>query len=166
MTVSYEHRLLFKHEGTLDMETLSHFVHAMDKALQKESVRVPLRRRIISSLIELAQNIIRYGANDEKYPPMLSLSRSDQGYVIEAKNLVHYSQELFLQAYLQNLTRMPRKELEQLYHHILTGGSFSNSGGAGLGLVQVLFKSDEFEYELTPADGEYSWFTVKASFFS
>ncbi|MCS6895445.1 MAG: DUF6272 family protein [Bacteroidia bacterium] len=165
MTVSYEHRLLFRHEGVLDMEVLSHFVHNIDKALQKEAVRVPLRRRIVSSLIELAQNIIRYSANDEKYPPLLALSRSDQGFILEARNLVHYSQELFLQTYLQNLTQMPRKDLEALHYNTLTEGSFSDSGGAGLGLVQVLFKSDLFEYELIPADGEYSWFSVKATFF-
>ncbi|MCS7153853.1 MAG: SiaB family protein kinase [Bacteroidia bacterium] len=164
MTVSYEHRLLFRHEGPLDMEVLPVLVHAAERALQNEGVRPPLRRRIISSLIELAQNIIRYSAVNEKYPPLLLLSRTDQGFVLIVRNLVHYSQELFLHSYLQNLVSMPRQELEKLHYSTLTEGSYSDSGGAGLGLVQVLFKSDAFEYELTPVEGEYSWFTVKASF--
>ncbi len=164
MTVSSEHRLLFRHEGPLDMEVLPFVVHTMDKLLTKEGVRPPLRRRIVSSLIELAQNIIRYAASDEKYPPFISLSRFDQGFVLIARNLVHYSQELFLQAYLQNLLQMPREELEKLHYTTLTEGNYSDNGGAGLGLVQVLFKADGFDYELTPAEGEYSWFTVKATF--
>lgn len=147
------------------MEVLPFIVHTMDKVLQKEGVRPPLRRRIVSSLIELAQNIIRYAAVDERYQPFISLSRLDEGFVLIARNLVHYSQELFLQAYLQNLIRMPREELERLHYSTLTEGTYSDGGGAGLGLVQVLFKSDTFEYELAPAEGEYSWFTVKATFF-
>ncbi|MCX8112536.1 MAG: DUF6272 family protein [Bacteroidia bacterium] len=164
MTVSYEHRLLFRHEGPLDMEVLPLLVHTADKALQKEGAKPPLRRRIVSSLIEVAQNIIRYAAVDEKYPPLLMLSRSDQGFVLIAKNLIHCSQEFFLHAYLRNLIQMPREELERLYYNTLTEGSYSDIGGAGLGIVQVLFKSDSFEHELMPAEGEYSWFTIKATF--
>lgn len=146
------------------MEVLPFVVHTMDKLLTKEGIRPPLRRRIVSSLIELAQNIIRYAALDANHQPFLSLSRSDQGFVLIARNLIHYSQELFLQSYLQNLTQMPREELEKLHYTTLTEGNYSDNGGAGLGLVQVLFKADTFEYELAPAEGEYSWFTVKATF--
>ncbi|MCX7606153.1 MAG: DUF6272 family protein [Bacteroidia bacterium] len=165
MAVSYEHRLLFRHEGPLDMEVLPHIVRSLDKLLVEEGIRTPLRRKIISSLIELAQNIIHYAVHSENQPPLLSLSRSDEGIVLTAKNLVYYSQEIFLQSYLQNLTQMSRAELENLHHNTLTSGSYSDSGGANLGLLQVLFKADKFDYELTPAEGEHSWFTVKAIFF-
>lgn len=165
MAVSYEHRLLFRHEGLLDMEVLPHIVRSLDKLLVEEGIRPPVRRKIISSLIELAQNIIHYAAPEENAPPLISLSRSDEGIVLLTRNLVYYSQELFLQSYLQNLTQMNRQELEQLHHATLTSGSYSDSGGANLGLVQVLFKADRFEYELTPANGEHAWFSIKATFF-
>lgn len=164
MAVSYEHKLLYRHEGPLDMENLPYIVQTMDRLLHSEGLRPPFRRKVVSALIELAQNIIRYGAPDEVRPPLLSLARSEKGFVLTAKNLVHYSQEIFLRSYLTNLMEMSRDDLEKLYNTTLTEGSMSEKGGAGLGLVQVIFKADEFSYELTPADEQYSWFTVKASF--
>lgn len=166
MTVSFEHRVLYHHEGPLDMEVLPLIVKNLDKLLAAESIRPPLRRKIVSSLIELAQNIIRYGIQSEAHPPLLLLTRTDKGITLTARNLVYYSQEIFLQSYLQNLTQLSRPELEALHHNTLTTGSFSDSGGANLGLVEVLFRCDEFSYELTPVDESHSWFTVKATFFT
>lgn len=164
MTVSYEHRLLFRHEGPMDMELLPLFVHTVEKALIEEGSRTVLRRKVISSLIELAQNIIRYAVMDDKHPPLLLLSRTDNGFLLIARNLIHYSQEIFLQSYLQNLTAMSREEIEQLHYGTLTSSNYSDSGGAGLGLIQVILKADGFAYEFAPAEGEYRWFTIKASF--
>ncbi|GIV23894.1 MAG: SiaB family protein kinase [Bacteroidia bacterium] len=164
MTVSYEHRLLFRHEGPLDMEVLPPIVQHLDKLLAQEGVRPPLRRKIISCLIELAQNIIHYAARHDQMVPLITLSRTDEGIVLITRNAVYYSQELFLHSYLQNLTQMSREELEALHHQTLVSGSYSDSGGANLGLLQVIYKADRFEYELTPVEGEYSWFTVKATF--
>ncbi|MCS7298112.1 MAG: SiaB family protein kinase [Bacteroidia bacterium] len=167
MNVSYDSRLLFRHEGPLDMEVLPLLVHNLEGILQREGARPPLRRKVVTCLIELAQNIIHYAVHKENYPPLLMVSRrNDKGFILLTRNLVHYSQELFLQNYLHNLTQMPRAELENLHYSTLTEGSYSDSGGAGLGLIQVLFKADQFEYEFVPADGEYSWFSVKATFLS
>ncbi|MCS7188972.1 MAG: DUF6272 family protein [Bacteroidia bacterium] len=165
MTVSYENRLLFRHEGPLDMEVLPIIVRNLDKLLAEEGIRPPLRRKVVTSLIELAQNIIHYAVDNQDYPPLIALSRSDEGITLLTRNLVYYSQEIFLQSYLQNLMQMSRDELEALHHNTLTSGSYSDSGGASLGLIQVIFKADKFEYELSCADGEYAWFTVKATFF-
>ena len=164
MTVSYEHRLLFGYEGPLTMELLPSLVHSLDKLLAEEGLRPPMRRKIVTSLIELAQNIIRYASNDDQHLPSISITRTEKGILITTRNLIYYSQELFLQAYLQNLLQMSREELERLHHSTLMGGSFSEKGGASLGLIQVILKADAFSYEITPVNDQHSWFTVKALF--
>ncbi|RMF45617.1 MAG: hypothetical protein D6750_11525 [Bacteroidetes bacterium] len=164
MTVSYEHRLLFRHEGPLDMEVLPVIVRTLEKLLAEEGLRTPLRRKVVSSLIELAQNIIHYAVLHEKYPPLISVVRTEEGILLTTRNLVYYSQEIFLQSYLQNLLAMNRDELEQFHRATLTSGSYSDSGGANLGLMQVILKADRVEYELSSAEEEYAWFTLKALF--
>ncbi|MCS6789823.1 MAG: DUF6272 family protein [Bacteroidia bacterium] len=164
MTVSYEHRVLFKHEGPLDMEVLPQIVRQFERLLADGGARPPVRRRILNTLIELTQNIIHYGVKDDQFPPYIGLSREGQHITLTTRNLVYYSQELFLHSYLQNLLQMSKEELEALHHSTLTTGSYSDSGGANLGFVQIISKADDFSYEISSANQNYSWFTVKVSF--
>ncbi len=165
MNVSYEHRTLFRYEGPLDMQLLPQIVKSVEQLLIGEKLRSPLRRKVISALIELAQNIIHYSVAHHPYSnPSISLTREGENIIISASNPIHSSQELFLRTYIENLLSMNREELSSLYQNVLTKSDYTDMGGAGLGILQVITKADSFSYKIEPLGEEHAYFTVQASF--
>lgn len=164
MTVSYENRTLFRYEGPLDMMILPQIVRSIEQLLTAEHTRPPIRRKIISSLIELAQNMIHYGIAHPLQSSTISLQKTDNAFVLSTINAIHTSQELFLRTYIDNLLSMTKNELEALYQNIFTKNDYTDAGGAGLGILQVLIKADHFSYQIEPVDNEHARFTVEATF--
>jgi len=165
MNVSYEHRTLFRYEGPLDMQLLPQIVKSAEQLLIGEKVRTPLRRKIISILIELAQNVIHYGIHNHPLAnPTISLTRGGDDIVLSISNPIHVSQELFLRTYIENLLSMSKDEQNALYQNVLTKSDYTDSGGAGLGILQVLIKSDSFSYKIEPLGQEHAYFTITATF--
>jgi two-component sensor histidine kinase len=159
MNVSYEHRTLFRYEGPLDMQLLPQIVKSAEQLLIGEKVRTPLRRKIISILIELAQNVIHYGIHNHPLAnPTISLTREGDNIVLSISNPIHVSQELFLRTYIENLLSMSKDEQNALYQNVLTKSDYTDSGGAGLGILQVLIKSDSFSYKIEPLGQEHAYF--------
>lgn len=165
MNVSYEHRTLFRYEGPLDMQLLPQIVKSAEQLLIGEKVRTPLRRKIVSILIELAQNVIHYGIHNHPLAnPTISLTREGDNIVLSISNPIHVSQELFLRTYIENLLSMSKDEQNALYQNVLTKSDYTDSGGAGLGILQVLIKSDNFSYKIEPLGQEHAYFTITATF--
>ncbi len=164
MNVSYEYRTLFRYEGPLDMLLLPQIVKSVEQLLLGESVRPPIRRKVISSLIELSQNIIHYGLGHTRANPMIALYRSEQGITLASSNPIHSSQELFLRTYIDNLLAMSKEDLNMLYQNVLTKSDYSDSGGAGLGILQVILKAERFHYKIEPLDEDHAYFTIEATF--
>jgi len=165
MNVSYEHRTLFRYEGPLDMQLLPQVIKSVEQLLIGEKIRTPLRRKIISILIELAQNVIHYGIHNHFLPnPTISLTREGNDIILSIANPIHASQELFLRTYIENLLAMSKEERTVLYQNVLTKSDYTDSGGAGLGIMQVLIKSDSFSYKIESLDPEHAYFTITATF--
>ncbi len=164
MTVSYENRTLFRYEGPLDMMILPQIVRSVEQLLMTEQTRPPIRRKLIGSLIELAQNMIHYAIAHPLQSPTISLQKADNAFALVTSNAIHASQELFLRTYIDNLLTMTRTELETLYQNIFTRNDYTDVGGASLGILQVLIKSDRFSYKIEPIDDEHYRFTIEALF--
>jgi len=165
MNVSYEHRTLFRYEGPIDMQLLPQIVKSVEQLLIGEKIRVPLRRKIISTLIELAQNVIHYSITNYPYAnPAISLTREGDKIILSVSNPIHSSQELFLRTYIENLLSMSKEEQLSLYQSVLTKSDYTDTGGAGLGILQVVAKSDGFQYKIEPLDQEHAYFTIEATF--
>jgi hypothetical protein len=165
MNVSYEHRTLFRYEGPIDMQLLPQIVKSVEQLLIGEKIRVPLRRKIISTLIELAQNVIHYSITNYPYAnPAISLTREGDNIILSVSNPIHSSQELFLRTYIENLLSMSKEERFSLYQSVLTKSDYTDTGGAGLGILQVVTKSDGFQYKIEPLAQEYAYFTIEATF--
>ncbi len=165
MNVSYDHRTLFRYEGPLDMQLLPQIVKSVEQLLIGEKVRTPLRRKIISALIELAQNIIHYSVPHHPYSnPSISLIREGDNILLSASNPIYSSQELFLRTYIENLLSMNKEDLTTLYQNVLTRSDYTDTGGAGLGILQVLAKADDFSYQIEALGDDHAYFTIQASF--
>ena len=94
-------------------------------------------------LVEMLQNISRhaYDVGDRSGIFMITDNAGKIG--VHAGNVVSTQDKNFLNEKIKELNAMEPLELKKLYKTTLREGSFSEKGGAGLGLIEVARKTDE-----------------------
>lgn len=141
--------------------------------LEKHEGSAKVRRRLFSSFVEIAQNILRYSQDSRALPHQEQLYRFgsvclryDAGrYTLESTNLVDPDARDRLRDNLESLRVMSLEEIKQAYRHGLREESPSWSKGANIGLLTLARDvSEPLEYDLRPLEaGELSAFWLKAT---
>lgn len=131
-----------------------------------------LMRRLFGIFIEQAQNILHY-STDEKFDEydnedlkkavaILGKNGNDKYYMITG-NLVTKSQQKNLSLLLEEIKKLSRKELMDLYVRKVKTGSIVKGKGGGVGLLEIArFASEPLEYTINDIDDNFSYFIMKA----
>lgn len=127
-----------------------------------------VKNKISYLLVECFQNLIRHGnvgdeIKDKAARPGIFLSRNsiDQFYITSA-NIISNEKVKELKDKLSHINSLDKDALKELYLSVLADDSFSDKGGAGLGLIEMARKSDrDLEYEFDQIDEEYSFFYLR-----
>jgi hypothetical protein len=116
-------------------------------------------------LVELLQNVSRHSIDTVQRDGIFSISASDDGYTIAVGNVVDASAKEELATRIDELNAMDIDQLKQLYKQTLRDGSFSDKGGAGLGLIEIARKSrDKLAYSFDELAGGKFFFTFNVKF--
>jgi hypothetical protein len=69
-----------------------------------------------------------------------------------------------LSQWLNEINCYTREELKVIYNKILTNKSYSKQGGAGLGFVDILLKTNnKLEFTFEKVDENYSFFSINVT---
>lgn len=117
-------------------------------------------------LVELLQNVSRHNIHDDNKDGIFMITEGDDGsYWTAVGNLVDGETKDLLTERIEDLNAMEPLELKQAYKRTLREGSFSDKGGAGLGLIEIARKSSEklgYSFDEV-SDGRY-FFTFNVKF--
>ena len=129
----------------------------------KDSIKI--RKRVYFILVEGLQNITRHqeeAETDESTPGLLVIQRKDKTYQITTGNLILSENIPHLTTLLVKINSLDKKELKDYYRKILNTRSFSEKGGAGLGLIEIARKSgNKLSYTFKKVSDEYSYFYMQ-----
>lgn len=141
--------------------------------LENHEGSAKVRRRLFSSFVEIAQNILRYSqdsralSHQEQMYRFGSLClRYDAGrYTLESTNLVDPDACHRLRDNLESLRVMSSEEIKQACREGLRADSPAWSKGANIGLLTLARDvSEPLEYDLRPLEtGDLSAFWLKAT---
>lgn len=159
--------LYFK--GQLDYDVIGDLIQNLKLKMKKRSVRFGLYKRILTMMIELLENIIRYDENFlnsdfifQNYPPEFQIFRENGYYIIESTNPILKKDTNILTSKIENLNKLDKKAIKSLYKKTITNGKFSAKGGAGLGMIEMAKIADrKFEYSFSDVDTDYVCFLVR-----
>lgn len=121
-------------------------------------------KRIVNVLIEILQNIFNHGEDFSvvdhqsfKY----SLFRRGDDYNIVTENFIKTREVKNLVSKLDQYLSMSDEDITLIYRKTLDNGGFSTKGGAGLGLIDIIRKSNgNMEYNFSKIDDENSLFRM------
>jgi hypothetical protein len=123
------------------------------------------RKKVSFLLAECFQNIVRHGEiflppeiNEGDFGFFLTRYVNDT-YFITSANLIKTDKVDNLKLQLNKVNSLDKESLKALYLEMLENRSFSQKGGAGLGLIEIARKSGQkIEYVIDEFNGDYSVF--------
>lgn len=169
--------MVYFYTGSFDSDMVKFLANSLKDTLEQENASGPLKRKLFSSFIEMAQNILHYGgipadggSQHPGKPGAIGLGKSGSSYWIACGNLVPTEQVERLSDKLTALQSMSLAEIKAAYRQQLANDDHESSDtlskGAGLGLLTIARDSAQpIEFEFTPHEesaGRLSYFYLKA----
>ena len=117
-------------------------------------------------LVELLQNVSRHNLNSISKDGIFMITEDKSGtYWTSVGNVVDGETKALLMDRIDGLNAMDEMGLKQAYKQTLREGSFSDKGGAGLGLIEIARKSSEkLNYTFDELSNGNYFFTFNVKF--
>jgi hypothetical protein len=141
-----DEHIILSYQGALDGELIDMLIQLTDKMLLKQNTRLRFKKKIINILVECLQNSFHYttqlseNEDDAKIAksPFLILSKQDEVCTVFTGNYVSNERAAILKEKVANVCDLDDEELQQYYIKSLNKDELPQSGGAGLGLVDII----------------------------
>jgi anti-sigma regulatory factor (Ser/Thr protein kinase) len=142
----------FCYAGPLSEDVLTSLSGVVKEQLTETDSTSPITNKVFSIFVEQAQNIIRYSGDrmDKSGVGSVSISASDDGFLIEAVNEIKDGSQERLEGILTDLKNMDAAELKAAYKQRLKSGPPEGSVGAGLGFIEVARRSARLDFCFEP----------------
>lgn len=154
--------VIFYYTGYFSQNIIAAMAEAVKMRIEHMGAEGATRRKLFSSFVEMAQNIIHYSADYcEKRVPIESemrhgsvcVSNNNGRYFLHCANPVDAEVADRLRLKLSHLRSLTINEIKQEYRDTLRAETPSDSKGAGLGLLTVARDASEpLEFDFSPAD--------------
>ncbi len=155
-TFMQDRKTLFCYSGPMTEDLLTTISNPVRHQLSDKETEEVVAKRVFGVFIEQAQNIIRYSHHKTKATGdsigTIAISVADDGFLIEAVNVVDPSKKGILEASLIELSVKDQKELRELYKKRLRDGPPEDSRGAGLGFIEMARRVKKFEFDFVESD--------------
>ena len=124
-------------------------------ALAEHDNHKTVKKRLSFLMIEVFQNIVRHGGQEEKSNDFFGVRSIEDSLNIFSSNRINKKAHQFLSSKLKELNKLNADQLKTLYKEILQSGQFSDKGGAGLGLIDMARKSgNPIQHNFEPLEND------------
>ncbi len=166
--------VIFYYMGYFSQNIIAAMADSVKTRVEYIGAASPTRRKLFSSFIEMAQNIIHYSADSiatqgktdaEMRRGSVCISVENDRYYLQCSNLVHADIADHLREKLEHLRTLTNDEIRLEYKETLRAETPQESKGAGLGLLTMARDASEpLDFEFIPegADGNMM-FCLKAT---
>jgi hypothetical protein len=157
-------KVVFSYMGKPTHEMIDLILEMSESKLRIIESRSNIVKRIVNVLIEILQNIFNHGEDfsvvDHQSFKYFLYKRGDD-YFIVTENFIKTQDVKNLVSKLDAYLSMSDEDITRTYRKTLDNGGFSNKGGAGLGLINIIRRSNgNLEYNFSKVDNENSLFRM------
>lgn len=161
-----ESDVVMVYKGDFGKDSIMPIIQIIEEKMRAENEVGPKGFFLI--LVELLQNVSRHNIESEggmKDGIFMITEGEDGQYWTSVGNVVDDQTVAVLKDRIDSLNGMDAMELKKAYKQTLREGSFSDKGGAGLGLIEIARKSsDKLEYSFDEMGEGKFFFTFNVKF--
>jgi hypothetical protein len=158
------------YKGAIEYETVNTLIRRLQDEFSRRNFPITLYKRILVVMIELLENIYKYcdphclsAFRDDLYPEILIQKNKDH-FIIRASNPLLIEHEKKLHEHLDILNSLNRSGLMETYKKTITNGTFTEKGGAGLGLLEIAkISALPLKYSFTPINNSHTMYMIEVA---
>src|ERR1700741_3335577 len=162
-----QYQLSYAYNGEFTDDLSERILSLAETNMNVSSESSKTRKKVYFIMVESLQNITRHQGKKEEGRLMdgyFSIHKFETGYLITSGNIVENSCIDVLKQKLEKVNSMDQDRLKEYYQEVLSAGGFSDKGGAGLGLIEMVRKSgNKLEYEFEKLDDNFSYFYFQSN---
>lgn len=156
-------KIIISHIGELDQRKINTLSSLVEAQLEYLRVNKTTTKKIFNIVIEVLQNINLHGEKVGIDVPLnyLLVGKTATEFIVYAGNTVPASYVKNLEARLKRIQSFSTFELKKQYMDVLTNGTLSEKGGAGLGFLTMALKAQEINFDFVTLNEDYSLFSIQ-----
>lgn len=152
--------------GKFTQKVTSMFSTMLEEELGKKSEDKKTRRRVYHAMVEIMQNIQRHAEqySEEAFSNgLFMIGKKDKVYYIITLNKVNAENEKRIITAINEVNNASKEELNKMYKNQLKNGKINKDGGAGLGLIDIVRKTEnKIDYMFIPVNFAEKYFVLKS----
>jgi len=155
-------KILLIHKGFFNEKTTEALISMAEDNTKDESLTQ--RRKVFHMVVEILQNISKhsYRNNKDEREGIFILSEEGENFTVNGGNYIQNNNLVGLKKYLNNLSKMSKEQLKDVYRKILRGDGIPEDISGGLGLIDVFRESKQpVEYKFININDKISFYTIK-----
>ncbi|MBW8051096.1 MAG: hypothetical protein FVQ77_12305 [Cytophagales bacterium] len=159
--------ILLSFKGSVTAELLTSILLITETKLKKIEDKPIVKKKVFNILVECLQNVYHHFDNPDMdngalHSAILMIGREVDKYFILTGNYILVEKVDDLKRRLEQVNSLSKDELRKLYREVLNNEDFSEKGGAGLGLIDIMRKSGQkIGYNFHPVDKKHSFFSLQ-----
>ncbi len=161
-TEKKDYQTILSFDGDIDDTIIQDAFEITEKNFDNHSIPTNIRKKIFGVVVESLQNLYHHldappsSANKGKKWAAFILSKSENSFQIKTKNFLDINNHLPLRMRMEQINTLEKDDLKSLYKLILSNQKFSEKGGGGLGLVEMVRRSgNKIDYEFEKYDNNF-----------
>ncbi len=152
------YELSYSYKGDFSQKLTDSILALSETNFEVSNEPVKNRKKVYFIMVESLQNITRHQQSKE-LEGFFSIHKAKFGFLITSGNIIQNEHIPALKEKLEKVNSMSQEQLKEYYYDVLKSGAFSEKGGAGLGLIEMVRKSgNKLIYDFTKIDNESSFF--------
>jgi hypothetical protein len=160
-----ENELLLAYRDHITEATVQQLLSITEMKLIQSGEEKKLRKRVFNILVECLQNIVNHADiddnSDKDVASLLLMGRHEDNFFIITGNKILNSKVPSLQRKIAEINEIDHNDMREVYSNKLGKSTYSEKGGAGLGLLDIYRRSrSKLEYNIDSVDEEISFLSL------
>lgn len=147
---------IYAFKGTINKDLIEKGLCDIEKKIENSDKKI--RRKVYYVAVESIQNLYHHSETPqsiretekigEKFVMFSLLKNGSDIYEFTTGNFVDFKTMQFLKSRIEQLNFLSKDEIKILYKKILNNKEFSDKGGGGLGMIDILKKTgNKYDYK-------------------
>lgn len=163
----HENQLIMVYSDPITQHTYQYLMKLAEEKLDHYNTELKNKKKILHILVEALQNISKHGQKDEKNS-VASLfvigTDEEKKFFVISGNTISSANEPALRETINRLNALNPDEIREHYKHSIQNNTFTEKGGAGLGFIDIIRKSNsKIHFHFASIDPAHSFFTFKVN---
>lgn len=166
-----EQQVVFSYKGEVTSEVISQVLDSIETKIGNLSESSKVVKRLYNVSVESIQNLFHhidkppidfldlYGENFA----IFVVSKDANGYKISTGNFIRSTKVKILKDRIDQINYLTKHELKALYKLVLNNDEFSQKGGGGLGMIDIVKRTgNKLDYGFRPVKDDSYFFSLEA----